>query len=139
MIGGNISAILQIKFTNKNEIGEAEKIWVNAYSLTGWLDLSSGDSTTNYNAKTQESTHIFLCDYDSLIALTDDFPWDLLNFEQNYIVDDPTDIPFIKLTSDNARMIISNVVYEVQLIDDPMGMHQHLEIYLKYVGGGLGV
>lgn len=139
MIGGNTSATLQIKFTKKNSIGEAEKTWVNAYMLTGWLDLSNGDSTTTYNAKIQESTHIFMCDHDKLIALTDDFLWDSLNFENNWIVDDPTDIPFIALTSDNARMVIGNNIYEVQLIDNPMELNQHLEIYLKYIGGGLGV
>ena len=139
MIGGNTSATLQIKFTKKNSIGEAEKTWVNAYRVTGWLDLSNGDSTTTYNAKIQESTHIFMCDYDKLIALTDDFLWDSLNFENNWIVDDPTDIPFISLTSDNARMIINDAIYEVQLIDNPMELNQHLEIYLKYIGGGLGV
>ena len=26
-------------------------------------------------------------------------------------------------------------VYEILLIDDPMHMHEHLEIYLKYIGG----
>lgn len=139
MIGGNTNAILQIKFTKKNEIGEAEKKWVNAYSLTGWLDLENGDSTTTYNAKIQESSHVFLCDFDALIAVTDDFAWNDLNFEQNWIVDEPSKIPFVKLTSDNARMLIDGDVYEVQLIDDPMNMHQHLEIFLKYVGGGLGV
>ena len=139
MIGGNIEGILQIKFTNKNAIGETEKIWLNAYSVKGWLDLMSGDSTTNYNAKTQESTHIFLCDYDALVAVTDDFEWDSLNFEQDWIVEDPSDVPLIKLTADNSRMVIKNQVYEIQLIDNPMEMNQHLEIYLKYVGGGQGV
>lgn len=139
MIGGNKTAVLQIKFTKKNVIGEYEKTWVDAYRLTGWLDLSSGDSTATYNAKIQESTHMFLCDYDSLIALTDDFHWDSLNFENNFIVEEPSDVPFIRLTSDNSRMVIDENIYEVQLIDDPMGMHQHLEVYLKYIGGGLGV
>ena len=110
-IGGNIEATLQVKSTEKNEIGEAEKTWVDACSLTGWLDLQSGDSTTNFNAKTQESTHIFLCDYDSLEGIN----------------------------TDNARMVINSEVYEIQLMDNPMNMNQHLEIYLKYIGGGLGV
>lgn len=110
-IGGNIEAILQVKSTEKNEIGEAEKTWVDAHSLTGWLDLQSGDSTTNFNAKTQESTHIFLCDYE----------------------------PLEGINTDNARMVINSEVYEIQLIDNPMNMNQHLEIYLKYIGGGLGV
>ena len=36
-------------------------------------------------------------------------------------------------------MIINDSVYNIQLIDDPMGLHQHLEIYLKYIGGGINV
>jgi hypothetical protein len=30
-------------------------------------------------------------------------------------------------------------VYDVLLIDDPMNLHQHIEVYLQFVGGGLGV
>ena len=45
----------------------------------------------------------------------------------------------IDATSENARMIIDGVEYHILMIDDPMGMHQHLEIMLQYVGGGLGV
>lgn len=119
MIGGNQTAILQIKQTQKNVIGESEMTWIDAYQLTGWLDLSNGDSTSTYNAKIQESTHIFLCDYDELIATNDN--------------------QTIQLTSENSRMVINNQVYDIKLIDDPMGMHEHLEIYLKYIGGGLGV
>lgn len=111
MIGGNTTATIQVKSTEKNLIGESEKTWVDAQKLTGWLDLSSGDSSTTYNAKIQESTHIFMCDYYDLTGIT----------------------------ADNSRMVIGSSVYEVKLIDNPMGMNQHLEIYLKYVGGGLGV
>lgn len=32
-------------------------------------------------------------------------------------------------------MLIDGKIYDVQWIDDPMGMHEHLEIYLKAVGG----
>lgn len=31
--------------------------------------------------------------------------------------------------------VAEQVVDDVQWIDDPMGMHEHLEIYLKAVGG----
>lgn len=110
MIGGNITAVIQTKTVKKNEIGESVKEWSDCGTLRGFLDLSSGDSTNTYNAKLQDSTHIFLCDYQSL-----DF------------------------TSSDARMIINDSVYNIQLIDDPMGLHQHLEIYLKYVGGGVNV
>lgn len=110
-IGGNTTAVFQVKSTEKNLIGESEKTWVEAQRLTGWLDLQSGDSSTTYNAKIQESTHIFICDYDDLEGVT----------------------------TDNSRVIINGNIYLVNLIDDPMGMKEHLEIYLKYIGGGLGV
>lgn len=112
-IGGNVYAALQVKQEGeKNAIGEAKNSWSELTQLHGWLDLSTGDSKhTNFNAKVQESTHIFLCDYHSLSGAT----------------------------SENARLVVDGLVYEILLIDDPMGMHQHLELYLRYVGGGQGV
>lgn len=112
-IGGNVQAVLQVKDTStKNTIGERVTTWTDSMTVTGWLDLQAGDSThTNFNAKLQESTHVFLCDYQSLGGVT----------------------------SENTRMVIQGQIYEILLIDDPMGMHYHLEIYLKYVGGGQGV
>ena len=59
-IGGNITGIIQTYTVTKNEIGEQEKEWVDKQSLKGWLDLQTGNSNyTTYNAKLQESTHIF--------------------------------------------------------------------------------
>ncbi len=106
MIGGNIIGILQKKdgFT-KNELGEKIQAWVDVQSLTGWLDLSAGDSKYTYNAKLQESTHIFICDYAALDRKADD-----------------------------KRLIVDGIPYDVLLIDDPMGMHRQLEIYLRFVG-----
>lgn len=112
-IGGNIKAVIQVLEAKQNEIGEDTAVWVDELSdVTGWLDLSNGDSgNTNFNAKIQESTHVFMCDY---------FP---LMFKGE------------EITPENSRMVINNRVYEVELYDNPMGMNQHLEIYLKYVGG----
>lgn len=112
MIGGNVTALLQIKDSRtKNAIGERETAWADVVRIKGFLDLSSGDSKhTTFNAKIQESTHIFLCDFQS----------------------------FKGVTSENARMLIDGQVYQIQLIDNPMGLNQHLEIYLKYVGGQNG-
>ena len=64
MIGGNTIAKLQVSITTKNEIGESVPIWNDVMDLKGFLDLS-GETTnrTTYNAKIQESTHIFICDY----------------------------------------------------------------------------
>lgn len=106
MIGGNIEAILQQKsgYTT-NDIGERIHEWVDVERIRGWLDLSAGESKYTYNAKLQESTHIFLCDYTPIDRFADD-----------------------------KRLIVNGLVYDVLLIDDPMELHQHLEIYLRYVG-----
>lgn len=106
MIGGNIEAILQQKdgFTT-NAIGERIHDWKDIQTLKGWLDLQNGDSKYANNAKLQESTHIFLCDY---IA--------------------------IDRSPENKRLLVNGILYDVLLIDDPMELHQHIEIILKYVG-----
>jgi head-tail adaptor len=109
MIGGNTKAILQVSTTTKNEIGEKVQAWHDAVTIKGFLDLSSGDSKyTTYNAKIQESTHIFVADYVALDA---------------------------SIKAENSRLLVNGGRYDVMLIDDPMGLHKQLEIYLKYTGG----
>ncbi|NBJ93207.1 head-tail adaptor protein [Parablautia muri] len=119
-IGGNCSAIIQVQDTiQQNSIGEDVPEWKNVQSFKGWLDLSAGDSNSaNFNAKVQESTHIFLCDYFPLQYSEEEKP-DKVN----------------KITPENSRMIVEGSIYEVTIYDDPMNRHEHLEIYLKYVGG----
>lgn len=119
-IGGNTWALLQVKGkAAKNGIGAHESEWLDCISLWGWLDLSAGDSKhTTFNAKIQESTHIFLCDYLDLAGIGADGQEEAAN-----------------VGSDNARLVIQGLVYEVMLIDNPMGMCQHLEIYLRFIGG----
>ena len=110
-MGGNITAVIQTATTTKNAIGEQVKSWANAQTLKGWLDLSSGDSKyTTYNAKIQESTHVFIADYVPLAAA---------------------------IQAENSRMTINGKIYDVLLIDNPMemGSGSQLEIYLKYTGG----
>lgn len=110
MIGGNITAKIQTRTTAKNDIGEDVSVWADKSELFGFLDFSSGQNNiSTYNAKLQETTHIFISDY--------------------YVLND--------ITSENSRFVVNNNVYQVLLIDDPMELHEHLEIYLKYVGGGL--
>lgn len=93
----------------KNSIGETEKDWKGVKEITGWLDLSAGDSNyTNFNSKIQESTHVFLCDY---VKIPDD------------------------VSAENSRLVAEGKTFDIMLIDDPMGMHRQLEIYLKYTGG----
>lgn len=109
MIGGNIIGQIQLYTTETNIIGEREKIWETVDDITGFLDLSAGESKyTTYNAKIQESTHIFLADYKKLDS---------------------------RIKAENSRMVINGKVYDIMVIDDPMELHEQLEIYLKYTGG----
>lgn len=110
-IGGNINALLQVKSSvSTNEIGEKVPTWATLIELIGWLDESGQSTNSNdYLTKKEESTHFFICDY---FEITKD----------------------IKKV-ENKRMLIDDEVYQVLLIDDPMNLHNHIEIYLKYVGG----
>lgn len=110
MIGGNTTIQLQISKTTKNGIGESVKAWETVHSIFGWLDLSGGDSKYNsYNAKIQESTHVFVSDYVALDS---------------------------SIKEENSRVIDEDgLVYDVLIIDDPMKLHQQLEILLKFTGG----
>lgn len=140
MIGGNIIALLQVKDEGKkNVIGEREHIWTDVFDLRGWLDYQGGQNSMNtYDAKIQETTHIFICSFQNLTQLSTKWVWNPFNFINGVIKADSQDEK-IDLTSENARMLINENIYNILMIDDPMGMHKHLEIYLKYVGGGLGV
>lgn len=127
MIGGNTTAILQVSTTTKNSLGAGVSTWhdvpVKTLSgedaeLTGWIDLQSGNSPyTTYNAKIQESTHVFVGDY---VVIPDVLE---------------VDGQIVEVTAENARMVADSQRYDVTFIDDPMGMHRQLEIYLKYTGG----
>lgn len=111
-IGGNTLGILQVKTTIKNAIGEAIETWHDSCLLTGWLGLQSGDSKrANFNAKIEESTHVFLCDYDSTAY---------------------------SLACEDTHMILKGFVYDVLLIDNPDEMDEQLEIYLRKVGAFSG-
>lgn len=135
-IGGNIYALLQVKGKPmKNSIGACEYDWLDCTSLHGWLDLSTGDSKrTTFNAKIQESTHIFLCDFTSLKSLSTKWVWNPFSFLTGIINQDEQD-NVVDATSENARLVIQGLVYEILLIDNPMTMNEHLEIYLRFIGG----
>lgn len=108
-IGGNKKMLCQVKTVTKNAIGEQVEKWETIQQVTGWLDLSGGDSKyTTYDAKIQESTHVFIADYVQLAA---------------------------GITAENARAIIDGKRYDIMLIDNPMDMDLQLEIYLKFTGG----
>ena len=104
-IGGNIKALIQVYTTAKNEIGEHVQTWTDVQSIKGWLDLSSGEARyTTFNAKIQESTHIFIADYVQLDS---------------------------RITAESSGMVINGKRYEILLIDNPMemGRGSHLEFY----------
>ncbi len=104
-IGGNIQAIVQMKGTTRNDLGETVNEFKDLKTILGYLDYMSGESTfARYNAKLEDTTHIFLCDY--------------------------TELP----EENEMRLLIKNKPYEVKLIDVPMGIKYHMEIYLRYVG-----
>ena len=106
MIGGNIWLSLEIKSgTDVNELGEQVEVWKPFLNLWGWLDLSAGSSnTTNFNAKIAESSHVFICDYQKIAA-----------------------------KEKEVRAICEGALYDVDFIDDPMNLHEHLEIFLSKV------
>ena len=105
MIGGNVNAILQTKTTSKNAFGEIESTWTDVRTIKGFLDYTSGDCSYKNTLKGQisETSHIFICDYVSL-----------------------------DVTATQSRLLIDNKIYDVLMIDDPMSLHKHLEIFLKY-------
>jgi hypothetical protein len=110
-IGGNIKAIIQVSTIEANDIGEHVQTWTDAHTIKGWLDLSSGEAGyATYNAKIQESTHVFIADYVSLDS---------------------------RITAETSRMVINGKRYDVLLIDNPMelGTGSQLEFYLKFTGG----
>lgn len=109
MIGGNATAEVLRTAKTKDASGlavpgESERLM----EIRGWLDYQSGQpSRQAYQAKVQEATHLWICDY-----LED----------------------FASLPVGGLSLSIGGLAYEVLLIDDPMGMHEHLEAYLRRVG-----
>ncbi|MEG1906847.1 MAG: hypothetical protein RR178_05215 [Gordonibacter sp.] len=108
-IGGNTTALVKRAVKTKSAQGvavngEPQKLM----EVTGWLDYQSGQSShVTYQAKIQDTTHLWLCDYNEAYAV---------------------------LSENGLSLEINGKPYEVLLIDDPMGMHDHLETYLRYVG-----
>ena len=140
MIGGNTIALLQVKEpAEKNSIAERPVSWADVASLKGFLDYMVGDSENeNYKTKIQESTHVFMCDFMSLKNLSERWVWNPFSFLFGVISQDAATPATVSITSENARMVINGKVYDILLIDNPMNRNQHLEIYLKFIGGQNG-
>lgn len=109
MIIGNMDAEIQMYKSENNEIGETVKSWETVQTLKGFLDLRSGDSDyRTFDAKIEDSTHIFLCDY----------------------------VPLAEgVNAENSRIVIKGKTYDIMLIDNPMELDEHYEIYLRLIGG----
>ena len=107
MIGGNVTAVLQTKTTTKNAFGEKTESSSDLQLLKGFLDFPGGDGSykSNFKRAVEETTHVFICDYDKITS---------------------------EATPTQCRMVIDNKVYDVLMIDNPMQLNQHLEIMLKY-------
>lgn len=95
-----------------NAIGERKTTWVDSVTFFGVLGLQSGDSKySNFNAKIEESTHVMVCEYEPDIY---------------------------ELADENTRIVCKGKTYDVLLIDNPDELNEHLEIYLRLVGGQNG-
>ena len=109
-IEGNTLCVIQTRDeATVNAIGEKVAEWVDAYEFKGILGLQSGDSKySTHKAKIEESSHVLVCEYDAdIYALADQ----------------------------NTRVIAKGRMYDVLLIDNPDELDEHLEIYLRFVGG----
>lgn len=109
MVGGNLTATVQIKTLTENDIGEYVAEWGNHIeSVKGWLDSAGGNSTRqSHKTKSEDSTHVYICDFDSRLR---------------------------DLDTTQCRFVCRDKIYEIKYVDDPMELHDHLEITLKLVG-----
>ena len=109
LFGGNVTASLWERAgAEQDEMGFSTPVWEERASLTGYLDrLQGGAEWTKGSAYLMDSSNVFLCDY----------------------------APLSGLCAENCRITIGGRHYAVTMIDDPMGLHDHLEIYLNYAGG----
>lgn len=112
-IEGNTKAYVQISSVRPDEYGADHREWKNVFPepLSGVLDLMGADTSRDIMKRVEDSDYIFLCDYFEPYADGE------------------------KLTTENSRILIDGEIYEARLYDDVMRVHEHMEIYLKYLGG----
>lgn len=112
-IEGNTKAYVQVRDVGPDEYGVDREYWKYAFPepLTGLLDLASADTSRTLMKRVEKSDYIFLCDYFDPRAYGE------------------------RLTTENSRLLIDGEAYEVLLYDDVMRLHEHMEIYLRYLGG----
>lgn len=89
-----------------NGIGGFVETPIDLFVIQGYLDMLSGNEGTTFNAFLNESTHVLLTDY------RDDL---------------------------NTKCVLKDDkgnTFNITFIDDPVGLNDHLEVYLKHVGDG---
>ena len=90
-----------------DELGGITQEYQDIYIGEGYLDLLSGTNQNQLqNATIEQSTHVLICDY-------------IENYQSKI--------------KDKMYVVIENRRYFITYVDDPVGAHDHLEIYLKYV------
>lgn len=117
-IGGNIELVLKRKngFTT-NEIGERIPSYIDYITLNGYLDMSNTiTSHSTYNAKVQDSSHYFVCDYVEFPTFTDE-----------------KGLSRVAVPSD-LKAYCNGKEYDVLWVDNPMELNYQYEIYLEYKG-----
>lgn len=88
-----------------NGIGGFVEVETELFKVKGYLDLLSGDERTTNNTFMEESTHVLIAEYRNDISS-----------KKHWVIDN------------------QGIRYDITLVDDPMNMHHHLEIYLKFNG-----
>lgn len=100
------SLMVQRKTQTDDGIGGLIENWADLDSVDGYIDLVTGtDLNTMQNAYTEQSTHV--------AVIPEYVPW---------ITDD------MRIVDENKRW------YSITYVDDPVGVHHHLELYLNYGG-----
>ena len=97
MIGGNIDAIIRVETSSKNAFGEKEYSYENLTTIKGFLDYTGGDGSykNNFKGELEETTHIFVCDFDSITA---------------------------NIKPTQSKMLIDNKTYDILYVDNPMAL-----------------
>ena len=71
-------------------------------------------------------------------GVNQNWKWNPFEFANDIITNLEESEDIVSVYSDQCRMICKNEVYNILLIDNVMELNEHLEIYLKYVGGQYG-
>ena len=117
-IGGNIDLVLKRKdgFTT-NEIGERIPNYVDYITLHGFLDMANNNTGhSTFNAKVQDSSHYFVCDYVEFPVFVDEKGLSRV------------------ATPNDLKGFCNGKEYDVLWIDNPMELNYQYEIYLEYKG-----